>query len=63
MSEDDDSEAAKRYRNRAEELRTIADDCKSEHMKLTLRRLAADYEQCAQIRERIASNRKALVKK
>jgi hypothetical protein len=49
---DDSVEAAKRFRARAEKLRTIADDTTDARAKKALLDGAADYEQMARERER-----------
>jgi uncharacterized protein (DUF849 family) len=44
----DDNERSEVYRNRAEELRAVAETMKSKETRQTLQQLAADYEKMAQ---------------
>jgi hypothetical protein len=49
----DDIDSAQRYRQRAEELRTIASETTDQKAKDTLLEIAEDYERMATTRERI----------
>ncbi|HXE04934.1 MAG TPA: hypothetical protein VN579_03030 [Bryobacteraceae bacterium] len=50
----DDAEAATRYRQRAEEVRVIAESSKDPKTRKTLLGISADYERMAQSLDRIA---------
>ena len=46
----EDAEAARRYRNRAKEVRMIAEGAKDQETRLSLLRVARDYERMARMR-------------
>ena len=46
----EDAEAARRYRNRAKEVRAIAEGAKDRESRLSLLRVARDYERMARLR-------------
>ena len=46
----EDAEAARRYRNRAKEVRMIAEDTKDPEARQSLLRVARDYERMARLR-------------
>ena len=58
---DGDGELAKRYRQRADELREIANTLADERQKKTLNDVASDYEQMGRVLDELASsgNRRA----
>ena len=58
--QDDDLDFAARYRQRAEELRAIADQSVDPNTKAALLALAEDYERMAQSRERLSESEKKL---
>jgi hypothetical protein len=60
MSEELDT--ARRYRQRAEELNIIADDESAPHTRMTLRRIAADYERMAETLEAIDRTNRAIAR-
>ena len=60
MSEELDT--AKRYRQRAEELRIIAEDEGGQHTRLTLKQIAADYERMAETLEAIDRTNRAIAR-
>lgn len=60
---DHDSELAFRYRQRAEEVRTIADGTKDAKMRKILLGVAEDYDRMAKTMDRIAASEKARVQR
>jgi hypothetical protein len=58
MSEELDT--ARRYRQRAEELRIVAQDERDKVTRSTLQRIAADYERMAETMEAIDRTNKAI---
>jgi hypothetical protein len=60
MSEELDT--ARRYRQRAEELKIIADDETVHQTRLTLQRIAADYERMAETLEAIDRTNRAIAR-
>jgi len=56
----DDLAAAERFRNRAEELRAIADSTKDREMRRILSEVAADYDRKARSLLKIAESERAL---
>ena len=49
----DDAATARRYRNRAKEVRAIAESVTERKSRMTLLRIAADYERMARLRVRV----------
>lgn len=60
MSEELDT--ANRYRQRAEELRIIAEDERAQQTRLTLNQIAADYERMAETLEAIDRTNRAMAR-
>ena len=56
----DDAEAAKRYRTRAKEVRAIAEAVADRRSRMTLLRVAADYERMARLRIRVGKADRAM---
>ena len=56
----DDAAAARRYRTRAKEVRTIAESVTDRKSRMILLRIAADYERMARLRIRVGKAERAI---